>query len=121
MCLNAKYPAPKEVGGVWPFRDGTAMRRAFREIYAADGLTPKAFANLFRKADEKDGIKAGPLFGANHDFMLKVMRSGANRSPWHGGSVLTHTWRFSEEGGRYRIYDVKYVAKKADTAKKSRR
>ena len=114
-------PAPKSIGGVWPFRDGTAMRYCFYTLFTTEGgLTPKAFANLFRKADKAAGLKSGPLVGANHDFMLKVMKSGVNCSSWHGGSVLTHGWKFSEEGGRYRIYDVKFLGKakeaKADAA-----
>jgi hypothetical protein len=119
------YPAPKEVGGVWPFRAGTAMRYVFQAIYEkANGMTPKQFEAMFAAPDKKAGTEAGPLFGvhaANSEgnareqaakscaFLLKVMRSGANCSSWHGGSTLTHTWEFSEEGGRYKIYNVKYV------------
>lgn len=111
-AAESDIPTPPKGVPVWPWRQGTAMQYIFMAIYFAEGgMTPKKFDSLFAQADKKTGTKAGPLHTTNRDFMLKVMRSGVNSSSWHGGSVLTHTWKFSEEGGRYRIYDVKYVGK----------
>ena len=133
-------PAPPEVVE-WPFRAGSAKRFCFRACYK--GVSKKKFESFFQPgilsaeqkaagipqpkltAEEKaSGQKAGPLYGvAQHDFHLKVQRHGANMASWHGGNTLTHTWRFSEEGGHYQIFDVKYVGgkkKKADTSSSDR-
>lgn len=91
-------PAPASVGNVWPFRAGSACRYVFRAAF--EGVTLKAFAALFEKGGEL--YKA-----ASHDFMLKVLRQGyAGKRGRH-----THTWRLSEDGGRLKPFDVKYLGK----------
>ena len=50
-------------------------------------MTHAAFAALFREADKKEGIEAGELCAWNHDFMLKVMRSGVNAQAGTAGRI----------------------------------
>lgn len=105
----AEDDGPKELGGVWPWRAGSAMRYVFQSAW--EGITLKAFAALF--VGKKDGKPAGELHGAaNHDYMLKKLRSGSA-----GKATKTHSWKLSEDGGRLKIYDAKYLlGKKAKPA-----
>ena len=106
--MDPDGPAPAELGGKWLWRAGSALRFVFRTIYEAgpSGLPKKKFEALFRAPDKAAGIPKGPLFGAGTaDWMLKAMRKG------YAGphTNKTHTFGFSEEGGRYAFYDIKPV------------
>lgn len=95
---------PAELGGVWPWRAGSVMRFCFRQCYEGTGVSHKKFESFFEKGAQAHGYKA--------DYMLKKMRTGLA-----GKTEKTHSWRLNEEGGRYKIYDARYLlGKKAKPA-----
>lgn len=86
---------PEEIGPRWPFKKnsirGYAFQRAFKGCKTAD----------LKKEVEDLGW----------DFGL-VLRN-LQRAPHTSASKNTsHTWKLSEEGGRLRVYDVKYMGGK---------
>jgi hypothetical protein len=111
-------PAPKEYGGVWPFRPGSVMLYCFRAC--VEGISKSAFKKMFTPEGDlvgyysEDGegnvILKGKALAAKmesaHDFMLARMKRGVPGRRQDGPS---HSWKWTEEGGRYRIYDVRYL------------
>lgn len=89
---------PKELGGKWPFRNGSLMDFMWRNMYA--GCSQKAL--------HKDVISALVDKGVAEEDAEKTYKNVFKTGP---GKLhnQTHTWKLNEEGGRYKIYDVKYL------------
>lgn len=94
-------PAPKEVGGEWPWRSGSAMTWSFQQ--ALKGI-PRASFDKQLKAS-----------GTNPLSMLKVLRTQRNGTK---SGKHTHSWKFSEEGDVLKITGVKFHASHASFAGK---
>lgn len=123
-----KFPPSREFGGHYPWRAGSAMRYMFLAVFTAEGgLSIKKFDALFREPTEMEPAKfirrgetpgtygSGPLFSVGtRDYMFAKLRSGSA-----GKSVKTHTWKFTEEGGVLKIYDVKCLVKAKDAPEKA--
>ncbi len=84
-------PVPKDVVR-WPHKEGSWMRENFMACY--HGVK----ADDLRRSNERRG--------ANWANKLARLRTG-----YTGEKRRTHTWKLNEEGGRFKLYDVKYVGK----------
>jgi hypothetical protein len=97
--------APPKSMVVWPWRRNSGLQDSF--IACFHGISAKRFEELFQRSAK--GRKKGRLAEYSHAYMLKHMRAGKA-----GKTETTHTWEFDESGGRYRIYNVKYLLKKRE-------
>jgi sigma-70-like protein len=94
---------PKEVGPRWPFKSGSMMRYCFQMAF--EGVKVEALKAEVEKA------------GYSWAKQLKALRKGGPRNP---RIAVTHTWKLNEEGGRLKIYDLKYVGSKIMEAPKGK-
>jgi hypothetical protein len=77
----------------WPFKRGSVMRYMFQTML--EGCNAK---NLEKEIEGS---------GHNWKLMLRVFRSGLA-----GAAIKTHKYKLNEEGGRFKITDVKYIGPK---------
>lgn len=82
----------------WPFKRGSVMRYIFQTMYK--GCNAKELEKEIEKT------------GHNWKFMLSVMRTGIGGR----GSNKTHTFKLNEDGGRYKISNVKYIGEPIEKA-----
>jgi Sigma-70 region 2 len=110
--VKAKAPAkeedapPPEVGPRWPYKAGSALRTCFQMCYK--GCKQKDLIDLLNRTGHKSTV---PLMLRNmrHNFYEREI---TDRFP-------THDWKLNEEGGRFKIFAVKYLGKdKAPKAEK---
>jgi hypothetical protein len=91
-----EFPAPAEVGGVWPYRRGSIYRWMFQTCWEGGKLE---FIKL--QAEFPFRYKGAKPF-VNWKNLLRAFRRREHR---------THDWSLNEEGGRLKIYNVKYHPK----------
>ena len=85
-------PPPKDVGPYWPHKRGSTMQEVFKAAY--HGVKIEDLKKELLKTGHESTL---PIF-------LQVLRRG-----YTGENRKTHTWKLNEEGGRFKIFDVKFV------------
>lgn len=83
-----EVPVPAAVGSRWPYRNGSCYQWMFQVMYEGAGI----------KQDKLREKLISEGRASTVSMMIKELR---------GGHTGTHRWKISEEGGRFRIYDVK--------------
>jgi hypothetical protein len=88
----AAVPDLGDIGPRYPFKANSAVQAAWKLCY--DGIPAVELEKLITSKGNNFAVTL---------FMLRVGQAGTKRP--------THTWKFDESGGVYKITDVKYIGK----------